>query len=64
MNKCNFLTFDQANSEGNEVWLDVVGGSSICIRRTDDGIRVDLLTQIGHRTATTHASWNELHDTE
>jgi len=62
MNNEAFCTVDQANSDVDTVWLNVVGGGSVCIKRTDEGIVIDVLPQNGDPVASTYAFWNELHD--
>ena len=35
-----FFTVDQANSDGDTMCINVTGGGSVCIKRTDEGIVV------------------------
>ena len=59
-----FFTVDQANSDGDAMWINVTGGGSVCIKRTDEGIVVDVLPQDGDPVTGTYAFWGELHNRE
>ena len=59
-----FFTVDQANCDEETMWINVTGGGSVCIKRTDEGIVIDVLPQEGDPVTGTYAFWSELHPEE
>jgi hypothetical protein len=59
-----FFTHDAAHYDpDHEIWINVRGGASVCIKRTDEGIVVDVLSQSGNVAASTYAFFDsELYD--
>ena len=56
------FTIDQSNSDDELFYINVLGGSSVCIHRTHEGLIVDIFSQSGEGVATCAAEYHELHD--
>lgn len=57
------FTIDQSNSDDELFYINVLGGSSVCIHRTTEGLIVDIFSQSGEGVATCAAEYHQLHDT-
>ncbi len=53
---------DTANSDDEYLYVDVFGGATICIKRTDEGVIVDMYSSAvkDDAVATMGATWNEI----
>lgn len=58
------FTVDQSNSDDELFYINVLGGSSVCIHRTHEGLIVDIFSQKGEGVATCAAEYHQLHDLE
>jgi hypothetical protein len=58
-----FFQVDAVNSnDDGELWVNVMGGASVCIKRTDEGIVIDVLAQSSECVASTYAFFAEMYD--
>jgi hypothetical protein len=66
MSNINFgpFTVDQSNSDDELMFINVLGGSSIAIHRTHEGLIVDIFSASGESVATCAAEYHQLHDLE
>jgi hypothetical protein len=64
--KLNFgpFTVDQSNSDDEIMFINVLGGSSVAIHRTEEGLIVDIFSASGEGVATCAAEYHVLHDLE
>ena len=58
------FTIDQSNSDDNVLYVNILGGSTVCINRTHEGVIIDLVSQLGVGVATCAAEYHQLHDLE
>ena len=56
------FTVDLSNSDDDRFYINVLGGSSVCIHRTHEGLIVDIISQSGEGVATCAAEYHQLHD--